>query len=316
MRQSPLIIFVGLTLLFASACSEEPAANEAGMGGQQGAGMPSSVIPTTPGAHPLQIEMDGTVRDFILDIPAGYDGQTPMPLVVFVHGSSQTGNSFINKRHDRLFDRADAEGWLMVFPTGLEDDRGKTTWNNNTDPANSDGPDDVGFLLAMLDALEANLQIADGRVFIAGFSAGGVMTQHLVSLHPGRFGAMAAVATGIGGVCKEQTDTICYVADTTGPIPALLVLGTNDPSFPIDGRDGDEGPKPSLDEMVSKWLAANSCTGDPVQTEDEVRTDSYTMCTGDTQVRVVITSMAHIWPDSAAEGWDANNGVLDFFAQY
>ena len=94
---------------------------------------------------------DGIQRDYILYIPAIYDGNTDVPLVLNFHGieSNATEQMF----YGDFRDIADTEGFLLVHPevTLLN---GVQHWNvDNFTAGTTTGStaDDVGFTEALID---------------------------------------------------------------------------------------------------------------------------------------------------------------------
>ena len=63
------------------------------------------------------LEFGGETRLYDLHVPPSYDGSSPVPLVLDMHGitQSKTTQAFISGFNAR----SDAEGFLVVYPLGV-----------------------------------------------------------------------------------------------------------------------------------------------------------------------------------------------------
>ncbi|HXG47503.1 MAG TPA: PHB depolymerase family esterase, partial [Methylomirabilota bacterium] len=157
----------------------------------------NSPVPSTPGIHGgLKLTHNGIVRNYRLNIPAGYDPAQPAPLMLVLHGHNQSADEFAGNQ-PFLTQYANALGVILVFPDGTASERG-TGWNT-LDPTPEHPIDDVGFLLALIDELDTALNIDRKRVYAGGFSNGGKMCHFLGARTTNVFAAFAAVGSAIGG---------------------------------------------------------------------------------------------------------------------
>src|SRR5581483_5738120 len=97
-------------------------------------------------------------RDGVVRVPPSI-GDAPLPLLVFLHGATQTGAGMIR----RIGPAADAAGVAVLAP----DSRG-TTW----DAIRGEFGEDVTFLNHALERVFARLPVDPGRIAIGGFSDG------------------------------------------------------------------------------------------------------------------------------------------------
>ncbi|MBT6509461.1 MAG: prolyl oligopeptidase family serine peptidase [Rhodospirillaceae bacterium] len=85
---------------------------------------------------------------------------------------------------------ADAEGFAVVYPRGIENG-----WNDGRDNTARWGdeapPDDVAFFDVLLDRLVADSTADPDRVFVTGPSNGGMMTLRLACDRAGRIAGIA-----------------------------------------------------------------------------------------------------------------------------
>jgi hypothetical protein len=93
------------------------------VGVMMGLGSDSAEAATFAGEH---TEAAGT-RSFRGYVPSGYDPATPLPLVVALHGCSQTGDQF--QRLTRFDKLAQARKFVVVYPDQSRDANFLRCWN-------------------------------------------------------------------------------------------------------------------------------------------------------------------------------------------
>jgi polyhydroxybutyrate depolymerase len=62
---------------------------------------------------------DGNAREYIVYIPASYDGSTSYPLLFSFHGGGGTSSDFINTNDMRPI--ADTAGFIAIYPQAAID---------------------------------------------------------------------------------------------------------------------------------------------------------------------------------------------------
>jgi polyhydroxybutyrate depolymerase len=251
-----------------------------------------------PAAHTLIV--DGLTRTYTVYVPAGYNGQRPLPVVVMLHGAGATGAGVIAETG--WGEKADREGFLAVFPDAL---RAVPTappafltnpqlWNDGSGRGQSflGAVDDVRFLDVLLADLAKKYAIDNKAIFLTGFSSGASLAFRAAALLPDRFAAVAPVA----GPCWPLP---------AGPprrtaLPTLFIAGTADPLNPLDGGKislpwGDFVQPPLLDGLQA-WAARNGCpTGlQPVAGQAGLR---VLACPGGLPLKAyLVEGLGHIWP--------------------
>jgi polyhydroxybutyrate depolymerase len=218
-----------------------------------------------------------------------------MPLFLVLHGGSGTGAGMIALAH--VNDLADKEGIVVVYPDGLHkswaDGRGVTD-------ADQRGVDDVAFFRRLITTLQGQFAIDARRVYVAGISNGGFMTQRLGCELANEIAAVVAVAATL------STNLAASCAPSR-PMPILYVLGENDPLVPYAGGvvNGDRGTVLSASESLSAWAKVAGCAGTPttrtlpdrVQDNTHVSQTLYTNCQVGAQVGLYsVAGGGHTWP--------------------
>jgi polyhydroxybutyrate depolymerase len=129
------------------------------------------------------IEVDGVTRTYILDVPSGYDGTTPLPLVFAFHGATTSGEFFRGRFYGNLLSTM-SDAAIVVHPDALG---APTAWDNDAD---------VPFFDALLASLEATACVDQARVFATGHSSGGFFTNTLGCQRGDVLRAIAPISAG------------------------------------------------------------------------------------------------------------------------
>jgi polyhydroxybutyrate depolymerase len=288
--------------------------------GAIGAG-PSSAI---PGGNALgELAFGGLPRNYLVHAPAGNDH--PAGLVINLHGSGASGAAQAAiTNYDPV---ADALGFVVVYPDGIDQ-----SWadGRGASPADNEGVDDVGFLVALVDRLLRVYGINPGRVFATGISAGAFMANRLACDRADVIAAIAPVAGTLG------TGVPC------NPSRAVSVLeshGTADPVVPYDGGTmlglGGASDIVAAPAMASRWRDLDRCAGAPVEdvlpsTGDGTavhRVTAVGCADGADVVLLRVDGGGHTWPSGSfalptgsvgatTDVFNASLGSAQFFAAH
>ena len=266
----------------------------------------------TPEAGRNTVEFDNQQRVYHLHLPPAYDGETPLPLVLVLHGGG--GNGPRIARQTDFEAKADAEGFVVVFPTGQEAaDSGHywTAGDVTNDPVKAALiGDDVAFLSALIDQLTDDLAIDEQRIYVTGFSNGAAMTHKLACALSDRIAAAAAVASALSAEC-----------DPVSPVAVLQMNGSEDPHFQEGGTIEVDGQQIDHWYAIEVWSEYNGCPVEPVLTiVDRVTTETHGPCAAGTEVvRITIEGVGHNWPGGPSGPDDpiaATDAVWGFFARH
>jgi polyhydroxybutyrate depolymerase len=181
------------------------------------------------------------------------------------------------------------------------------------------GIDDIAFLTALLDRLEARYHIDERRVYATGISNGGLLAYRLACERSSRFSAIAPVAA-----------TMVVSCDPELPVSVLHLHGSADENVPIRGGRGTKGVSrvvwPSVASALASWRSTDRCRG-PVRTLARgAVTRTRWRCAAGTDVElVVIAGGGHSWPggerlsrilDPPSDALDATAEIWSFFAAH
>jgi len=131
-------------------------------------------------------------RSYKLWIPERYDNKTPLPLVLMLHGCTQTPDDFA--AGTRMNVVADANNFLVAYPEQPVSANPYKCWNW-FDPAHqSRGAGEPSLLAAIVEDVRATRKVDELRIYAAGMSAGGAMASILVVAYPELFAGLAVCA--------------------------------------------------------------------------------------------------------------------------
>ena len=193
-------------------------AGSTGTGGGAGAAMPSAGCGTAsaaPMSGHFTIDASGTMREYIIKIPTGYDRNHPYRLIVAFHG--------------RMYDAASVDAGGAPSPSGpyygIEPLSGgsaifvaaqalSTSWTN---------ANDIPYVNAMITRFKTELCIDQHRIFATGFSMGAIQTIALGCAEADVFRAIAPMSGSLNGGTCSGTQQLAYWGSH----------GTNDPTINI-----------------------------------------------------------------------------------
>jgi len=190
-------------------------------------------------------------------IPASYDAATPTPLVIVLHGYSDT--TAYPAAVFRLMASQEAAGFLMISPVGTLDTAGSYFWNATDACCNFDGNpvDDVAYLDGLITEVSAAYNVDPKRVFIVGHSNGAFMAYRFACERAGRVAAIVSVAGA-----TYNTAASCVPSQ---PVNILQVHGNADMTISYTGGSitiaGAPKTYPSAAGTVQRWATYNGCAG-------------------------------------------------------
>jgi polyhydroxybutyrate depolymerase len=232
----------------------------------------------------------GVNRQYVVHVPTGYTGTTPVPLMLVIHGAHNT--PALVRGWSQMNPVSDQNGFIIAYPAGLD------CWNaGGILPGCTAADDDVGFLKAVVADVESHACIDRKRVYATGISNGSIMAQYMGCQAADIFAAVGGVAGGVGRCSPSRPLSVFYVHGT-----ADMTVGFS-----------------SAQPNVTGWANRNGCTGSPVQTYSMGSTTcvTYQTCSASVEVEFcTVTGMGHCWPEDTrcGPGGGPTYGVTDFKA--
>ena len=172
-----------------------------------------------------------------LYIPSTYRPGTAVPMVVALHGCTETADVY---RQLSAWDKlAEAKGFIVLFPQQSSSRNYMSCWNWFQQADMQRGAGEPSIIAGMVSSVEHQHSVDSHRVYVAGFSAGGAMATVMGATYPDVFAAV-----GIGSGCEynglpcvgyqgpdpNQTGKAAYQAMGTHArvMPAIVFQGDAD----------------------------------------------------------------------------------------
>ena len=230
--------------------------------------------------------------EYALVLPEGWDGATPLPALVFLHGHNSDMGSTVGMAS--LRSAFVAQGWLLVAPRGARREEGAPRrWAGVQDPG---WRDDRAFLLAVIEDAARRVPFA-GKPVIGGFSAGGSMAWMMSCLEGARFSAIISVA----GALRQPNPSPCPAMAPR----AFHLHGFTDAQVPLEGRAIRDWRQGSVAETLAEFRRANRCRDWPEATSAEPgawRSRAWTGCAAGGDLLYLEHDGGHGLPPGWAEG--------------
>ena len=155
-------------------------------------------------AQVVRWDVEGTPRQAIVYAPTEAAGERPFPVVLAFHGFGDNAQNFQRANLHVAWPNA-----IVVYFQGLPTRRGLPGWQ--TEPG--DGNRDLKLVDVALASLRETYDIDDDRVYVTGFSNGGMFSYLLWAERPELFAAYAPVAGRLrDAVRPEQPAPVFHVA--------------------------------------------------------------------------------------------------------
>ena len=171
-------------------------------------------------------------------------------LLICLHGY---GGSAAHGKSE-LMDLADEHGFVVCYPQGLKDGRGKPCWNVGYPFQEDLRTDDIGLMEKLVWALVRRYSLNPANAFLTGMSNGGEMCYLVARKKPRLFAGIMSIA----GLTLPNMEPLHY----DNPVPFMEVHGTADKTSKWEGdpenKDG-WGAYLSVPAAVSYVVSANRC---------------------------------------------------------
>ena len=212
---------------------------------------------------------DNLERQYLEYVPSSYNAGTPAPVLFVFHGlGDDMDNAFVSFGFKAI---ADEHGWILIVPQAADftfQNMPIPAWNSgislsygNYNIIVSEGIDDSGMMMAILDDLIGNYNVDQNNVFCTGFSMGGFMTNRMAMEHGDRINAIASVSGTIGNVISSSSPV--------GHVSAMHIHGTDDQV--VTYEDASYGGYVSVglgaEATVEYWRNYNQCAVTSIHTD-------------------------------------------------
>lgn len=183
----------------------------------------------------------------------------PKGLIVMLHGCTQNPRDFATGT--RMNELAEQHGFIVVYPHQSRGENAQSCWNWFR---RGDQRRDVGepaILAGLAQAVAARHSVPEGKIFVAGLSAGAAMAVILGETYPDVFAAIGAHSGLPAGSAKDVPSALAAMAGNGARPPArsgavgvrsIVLHGTADATVhPGNGqqivqRQLEQGPRQTL----------------------------------------------------------------------
>jgi poly(hydroxyalkanoate) depolymerase family esterase len=279
-------------------------------------------------------------RQFQLYVPSTYKAGTAVPLIVALHGCTESADVF--RQLSALDTIAESKGFIVVYPTQPSSANQQSCWNWFTQANMQRGAGEASIIAGITQQVQQQYSIDKKRTYVLGFSAGGAMANVMGASYPDLY---AAVGSGSG--C-EYNGLPCV--GSPGPDPtaagqaAYKAMGAQARAVPVIVFQGDADTTvvpANGDRIVREWQVTDDLADDgsgngsiPVAATSTANKQvsggrSYTVTSygnghgGELIQYWVIHGMNHAWsggcgcePYSDPSGPSESQAMVDFFLQH
>jgi polyhydroxybutyrate depolymerase len=234
------------------------------------------------------IVSSGATRRYLLYVPKTYDRSKPSPLVISIHPAATW--PAVEMATSRWNDLAEQHRFIVVYPAG----RGVFFGGFGPGPNVWYGePEDVRFVLDLIDKLRSEYNIDRSRIYANGMSNGGAMAIQLSCELPNRIAASGSVA----GAYPQSMD----LCPNSEPVPVIMFHGTADKLAPYQGGKSPVAPFPfaKTPDWAGRIAQRNKCVGNPIDSRiaPSIRRLAYTNCAENAEVVLyTVDGGGHTWP--------------------
>ncbi|MDK8717410.1 alpha/beta hydrolase-fold protein [Corynebacterium pseudodiphtheriticum] len=252
------------------------------------------------------IDVNGTPRQFIVDLPANYDPNRAYPVILGYSGAWDTADAF---RGHSFLNKAVGSDAIVAYPQGVTDKlKGKPAWGGPHYAAQS-VEDDAAFARALVADLAGKYNVDTNRIYATGLSNGGGAALSLACHAPDLVDGVASSA----GAYYDATVSNC-VPDAA--VPTLIMHHKDDHVININGGANDHGGRyKAARQVFDEFATRNGCApGDNVNNWIVgAHTVSGSNCRAATEFATVVSPQVnngHTWFKAVPS---ANLLVWEFF---
>jgi poly(hydroxyalkanoate) depolymerase family esterase len=271
-------------------------------------------------------------RSYKLYVPSGYVGQA-VPLIVMLHGCTQNPDDFATGT--RMNGLAEENTFLVAYPTQSGNANMQRCWNWFQAADQQRGRGEPSIIAGITKQVMDEYEVEEGRVYIAGMSAGGAMAAILGATYPDLYAAVG-VHSGLAPGSAHDLSSAFSAMRQGGPVVAQPEnTGQQRKILPtiIFHGDGDTTVHPRNGERLLAHLDAGNRNGSSPRVNTrrggvpggyEYTRFTYKDASGrDLVERWSVHGLGHAWsggsyPGSYTDpkGPDASAEMLRFFRQH
>jgi polyhydroxybutyrate depolymerase len=274
---------LALAALCAAACSSPAVPTE----------VPATSAASASLGEDRTLSVEGRDRQYLVYVPKSIDKAKPSPLLLYLHRSGQTRlgaaeETELNAQAERL-------QFVVVYlqALGIGPSNVQAQWNWGCcqgDYAFDQKVDDVAYARQVIQKLTTERSIDPERIYVAGFSAGAIMTYRIACEAPQLVAAVAAISGVLPTTdCAPPTD-----------LSLLEIHGTQDDRVPYEGcspsttkcsnKTAAVGPAATMlpvEQAIARLRGLYGCPTPTVAQDGPVTRTTASPCRGGTEVTLI-----------------------------
>ena len=245
-----------------------------------------SVALLVGGAFADNINVNGANRNMLVYAPSGIEKDRP--LIIQMHGYNQ--DAAYQKNAAKWESVADTGRFVVVFPNGEN-----KSWDIS-------GDKDLNFIKAIINEMNNKYGIDKKRVYVSGFSMGGMMSYHVAN----KMGDMIAAIAPVSG------------GGVNSPKRAMPIMHTH-------GTSDDVVNYNSTVNTVKSWVSAQKCSSNSQKIKPYPTTkpgsaaslEIWSGCTDNVEVRLLtIEGKGHWYSMDEAVSVNTSVEIWNFVKNY
>ena len=248
-----------------------------------------------------EVKVGASTRKTLTYVPKNVE-ESPA-LVISLHGYNQDPN--YQMKQTAWNDLADSEHFIVTYPQG----------NGNAWDISGNG--DIQFIEQIMNDMELKHNVDKNRIYVSGFSMGGMMTYHCMAKLADKVAAFGPVS----GIPVDYRNP-----SSTRKVPIMHIHGTaddvvkweGDPTHPAGGYG-------RIDEYVKKWAAFDGCDVDNPKvvrpypannTAANATRTIYTNVNDNVEVNLIAIDGKGHWHSNEPNGVHSTKELWAFFKRY
>lgn len=264
------------------------------------------------------IQHGGITRTFQYYVPAIYNSNTSVPLVLNLHG--YTSNASQQAAYTKFHEIADTANFITVYPDGtIQSTTNQRFWNFGI---YGETVDDKGFLEALIDHFSNEYNINQNKIYCTGMSNGGYMS-YLMACE-------SAKIAKIGCVTGSMSLPMYINCNSLSAKPIIHIHGTADNVVSYTGNTTSK----AVEDVVAFWANRNGCNATPniyaipnTNTSDGATAERWLYngsASGNTVELFKVIGGGHTWPGAihlgvngnTCQDFNASKEIWRFFNNY